>query len=271
MNSSIDVSLVVYKHTESSIATVVNSLFHAAMYAELNKLKLTIIDNNGGFLFSTFIALIEPKFQFLTESIRYIKRDDNPGYSISNNLAIFTDNSKYHLILNPDVYLSEGSIRNALTYFNENPKCIMITPRILDEYDNIISGVKSYPSILTLAIRFLDLKILNKLFKKRLNSYDRMDVINSNKPSTVEIASGCCMFVRKNKLCSVGGFSEIYFLYFEDFDLCIKLNKIGNIDYVPNCLIRHLGGNAGKKGFLHIKFFVISMVRFFCLHGFKWF
>ncbi len=78
------------------------------------------------------------------------------------------------------------------------------------------------------------------------------------------------MMCRKKDLIEVCGFDEDFFLYFEDFDLSLRLGEKGTIYYNPNFVIKHFGGNTGKKGVKHISFFLRSMVRFFHKHGIKW-
>jgi len=70
---------------------------------------------------------------------------------------------------------------------------------------------------------------------------------------------------------STGGFDPRYFLYFEDFDWSVRLNRVTKTAYVPAVQIGHHGGGAAKKGFKHIYYFVKSALRFYRRHGWKWF
>jgi len=70
------------------------------------------------------------------------------------------------------------------------------------------------------------------------------------------------MLCRTEILKKVGGFSEKYFLYFEDFDLSKKISKISDITYLPSVFIIHLGGKAAKKGLKHTYFFLVSAIKF---------
>jgi GT2 family glycosyltransferase len=83
----------------------------------------------------------------------------------------------------------------------------------------------------------------------------------------IPLISGCFMFVRTETLKEVGGFDELYFLYFEDFDLSIRIGKLGKVVYAPRVRIVHHGGNAAGKGFHHLKMFIQSGIRFFNKHG----
>ena len=85
----------------------------------------------------------------------------------------------------------------------------------------------------------------------------------------VPIASGCFMFARRDVLAEIGGFSPEYFLYFEDYDLSLRLRRRSEIAYVSRVRIVHHGGEAARKGYRHVRLFFASALRFFRTHGWK--
>lgn len=57
--------------------------------------------------------------------------------------------------------------------------------------------------------------------------------------------SGGAMFIPKHIFQEVGGFDERFFMYFEDMDLCLRLQKQGyEIVFQDDCQIIHLGGKS---------------------------
>ena len=79
------------------------------------------------------------------------------------------------------------------------------------------------------------------------------------------------MLIRGAALRAVGGFDERYFLYFEDFDLSLRLAGQGAVEYLPAMVVRHYGGGSAAKGWRHRWLFLRSGVRFFSDHGWRWF
>jgi GT2 family glycosyltransferase len=77
------------------------------------------------------------------------------------------------------------------------------------------------------------------------------------------------MFARREVLGAVGGFSPDYFLYFEDYDLSMRIRRTSRIAYVSRVRIVHHGGDAAKKGGTHVRLFLASAFRFFRTHGWK--
>jgi len=81
------------------------------------------------------------------------------------------------------------------------------------------------------------------------------------------LLSGCFLLVETRTLKVVNGFDERYFLYFEDFDLSIRIAQLGKLVYAPEVRITHSGGNTSSKGLWHVWRFLISGIRFFNTHG----
>jgi GT2 family glycosyltransferase len=79
------------------------------------------------------------------------------------------------------------------------------------------------------------------------------------------------MLCKTTELQKEGGFDPRFFLYFEDFDLSLRLGKHGAVVYLPTMRVRHGGGNAAKKGPEHRRYFIRSAVSFFNKHGWKLF
>jgi GT2 family glycosyltransferase len=64
----------------------------------------------------------------------------------------------------------------------------------------------------------------------------------------VEGISGACLLIRREVFEHVGGFSEDYFMYGEDMDLCLKVRRAGWKNYyVPEAELVHYGGGSSKQ------------------------
>lgn len=264
VNTSLDVSVVVYKHKEQQIAEVLETLIISAEKSTINNIRISIIDNYGIFSDEELKKNITKKNNSsVTYDIKVLHPKRNLGYGKANNIACNMNDSKYHLVLNPDVFFDESAIPNAISYLDSNCDVVLVSPKIENEQGIIVSGIKRSPSFSILFLRFLNVNFLNKIFKKSLDYYACMDIIQSDIPQDIIMASGCCMLFKKEALKKTGGFDENFFLYFEDFDLSLRTKKYGKVHYLPSFKIKHLGGNTGRKGFTHIRYFITSMLKFF--------
>jgi len=87
----------------------------------------------------------------------------------------------------------------------------------------------------------------------------------------VPLVSGCCMLFKGPVLSKVRGFSPDYFLYFEDYDISLRVAQTARTVYVPAVRITHFGGHAASKGWRHIQLFLRSALTFFRQHTWQWY
>ena len=145
----------------------------------------------------------------------------------------------------------------------------MASPNARDIRGEKLYLCKRYPSLLVLLIRGFLPQISKVFFQKNLASYEMRELSESTVARNIPLISGCFMIADTRAFQKVDGFDERYFLYFEDFDLSLRIRSIGQLAYAPSVHITHAGGQAAKKGLRHIWVFVQSGVRFFQLHGWR--
>jgi GT2 family glycosyltransferase len=178
--------------------------------------------------------------------------------------------SDFHLVLNPDVELETDALRAGLSFLARNRDVVLVSPKVYGRGGEQEFLCKRYPSVLVLLLRGFAPRCVQRLFRRRLAAYEMRDVCGGDRPVEVGIASGCFMLMRTPVLLEEGGFNERFFLYFEDFDLSLRLEHKGRLVFEPAMRIVHHGGYAASKGWQHLRYFVSSGVMFFNRHGWRW-
>jgi GT2 family glycosyltransferase len=76
---------------------------------------------------------------------------------------------------------------------------------------------------------------------------NELDVGQYDRPEQVQSATACCLLVRSDAFRQVGLLDEGYFMYFEDADFAVRLNKSGRrIAYEPRARVLHdVFGSSG--------------------------
>ncbi len=269
----LSISVVLYRNNTAQLLrfrnTLVNSIKQLRSVRSVARVSLAVVDNaahEDGDLFSPLFTCAEG-----IDSVRFICPDKNLGYGSAHNLCMH-QGSDYHLLLNPDVYLDVHALTAGLDYLLTHPQVGMATPYGTSKEGQPLFLCKRYPTVLSFILRGFAPTPLRHLFKKRLAHYEMRDEYLSQQAcDNAEIASGCCMLVRTELLHALHGFSPDYFLYFEDFDLSMRLRAKALIAFVPAMRIVHDGGHASRKGWWHIQQFARSGYRFFSQHGWRWF
>lgn len=196
-----------------------------------------------------------------------ISGQGNVGFGRGHNLALSDRAADLHLVLNPDVEMDRDALDEALRYLEANAHVGALTPSVRGPDGTREYLVKAYPTPGVLFIRGFVPRFLHGLFRRRLDAYELRHLDWEKEQSPVMIASGCFLLCRRAALDAVKGFDPDYFLYFEDFDLTLRLSRVTTVAYCPRVRIVHHGGKAAAKGFRHIAWFVKSARRFFAAHG----
>ena len=193
----------------------------------------------------------------------------NVGYGRANNLVLDKLDSDLHLILNPDVELYPDTLSAGLRAMQSHPNVGLLAPHACAPGGERLHLCKRYPSAWILFLRGFAPAALRRRFAATLDRYEMRDVPSDRFHEGIELASGCFMMVRTGLFRELGGFDPRFFMYFEDYDLSLRVGRSSAIAYAPDVRIVHHGGEASRKGWRHVTWFVASAWRFFRRHGWK--
>ncbi|MCU7942865.1 MAG: glycosyltransferase [Candidatus Thiodiazotropha endolucinida] len=251
-----------------TLVSIVRSLDYAAGELQDLKAKVVVVDNGG--ILNQVKHLVSQVFENGVHEWMVLGTGGNIGYGAAHNLVILNEQSDYHLVINPDVEVLEDAFLKAIKYMHHNPNIGLLSPYSEDPEGYKQYLCKRYPAVLDLFLRGFAPRFVKRYFAERLQEYEMRYDLTGRTLSKEVMASGCFMFVRHNVLVNVKGFSPDFFVYFEDFDLSIRIGKRSTIAYVPDVRIVHGGGNASKKGIKHILMFAKSAFVFYHKHGWRW-
>lgn len=273
MAASLSVSVVTYAPDLAVVRQTIDALRESTDAAlaggTLERVQLWLVDNGPGDAWVAPLTAIADQLSRGGVETTVITGHGNVGYGEGHNLAIRHSHAKYHLVLNPDVVLDVDGIALAVEFLDLHPEIGMLAPQARDGNGRMLYLCKRYPTVFDLALRGFAPEFLRRLFRRRLERYEMRDVLDDNVHVRIPIVSGSFMFCRREALAAVGSFSSDFFLYFEDFDLSLRVGWLYDIAYVPSVKIVHFGGYTSRKGSRHIRLFARSAITFFHIHGWK--
>ena len=208
---SLSISIVTYNSDPALLSECLNSLTQAIDFAIkqgcLSHVELFLIDN---------ASAQPPELTEMPSSIPVscISNANNLGFGRAHNLAIAQTTATWHMILNPDAIIETNYLANGIDYLQQQQQVVMVAPCGVDAEGHNARLCKRYPGLFCLAVRAL----LPHLKPDTVKRYEYWDTPVGEVFET-ELASGCCMLARTTSLKTIGGFSPLFFLYFEDFDL----------------------------------------------------
>jgi hypothetical protein len=133
-------------------------------------------------------------------TFRALKRPDNPGFAVACNLLASTSSAEWLVFLNPDAAIS------AWPGVDELPPGL-VGPRLVDVRGRVQHN--------------------HGLRRSMWDEVARRLQRRPRRPRGAGYVSGAAMVVRADDFRGVGGFDERYFMYYEDIDLCRRLNDAG--------------------------------------------
>lgn len=266
MAARLSISVVSYRSRLDLLAQTLDSLSKAIAFAQeagsLGSAQLELIDN-GCEQPQQLSSLAE------ATDANLISGHGNIGYGRGHNLSLLRSTANFHLVLNPDVILEPDAFDAAIRYMTAHSHVIMLAPQMRSDDGRTEHLCKRYPTVLALALRGLAPAWLRRPFHAQLEHYEMRDIPPHQPSEGIPLISGSFMFCRRAPIVAIGGFSDAFFVYFEDFDLSLRAAKLGTIAYVPQIRATHYGGNAAGKGLRHILLFIRGAWIFFSRHGWK--
>jgi GT2 family glycosyltransferase len=249
-------SIVLYKDDEQVLKKAISSFLNTNL-----DVKLYLIDNSPNDNLSYLSKL--------DDRIEYFFNNKNLGFGTAHNIAMrksIASKTKYHLVLNPDVYFKKGVLENLLNYMDNNPNIANVIPKVYT-LDNILHhSCKLLPTPIDLLTRrFIPLKTL----RKKINENYELHHFKYDKPLNLPNQWGCFMFLRTKHLEEIGLFDENIFMYMEDIDLNRRLHAKYKTMFFPDVSIVHL---HAKKSYKVLSLFIAhirSTIYYFNKYG--WF
>ncbi len=239
----ITASIVTYHNSFEDLQVVIDSFLNTAL-----DVKLYISDNSLDREIGTLCN---------DNRIEYIHNNGNLGFGKAHNIVIkkaLNENSKYHLILNPDISYNSGVLEELSNYMDVNSAVGLIMPKILYPNGELQRLTKLLPTPMNLIFRkFCPLK----KYTERLDYKYEMKFTGYKDEMEVPNLSGCFMFVRTEIFENIGLFDENIFMYLEDTDLSRRINEKYKTVYYPKVQVNHKfakGSYVNKKLLIyHIK------------------
>lgn len=187
--------------------------------------------------------------------VRIIKSDKNIGFGSANNLGVRSAEGEFLLFLNPDARILSGKLEDIFQEFDEENNLGILGTRLVTKEGKTqkwSAGGK---------IDLLDVLRNNLGFPKNEKIWAS--------PVKREVAwvAATALFIRKALFKKIEGFDEKMFMYFEDIDLCMRINDLGyKVLYFPNFSVLHLGGESYKNQKDQKKHYYTSQDYYFKKH-----
>lgn len=179
--------------------------------------------------------------------IHFLLQNENVGVAKGNNIgmkyAMEELDAEYVLLINNDIEIDKNNLEELVKKADENT---ITVPKIYyyEPHDMIwFAGGKMY---------------WNKGESGHIGNFET-DKGQYDEESIIGYAPTCCMLIHRNVIEKIGYEDETVFMYFDDTDICVRMNDAGfKIKYVPSAFMWHKvsssGGGMDSKVYVYYNF-----------------
>lgn len=212
-----------------------------SMYKYLNPIvpEVIVVDNNSPERDIEDLPALFP-------SVKFFLLKENLGFSKANNFAFNHAQFDNILFLNPDTIFFEDCVSDLINFIDSMPDAGACGVQLLNADKSFqFSFGKKLGFIYEAAEALMLIGLYRKIYYNSISKN-----FAKKGPFKVEWLSGAFLLLRKRTFETVGGFSDEFFLNYEDIDLCSMISKKGFTNYYfPRNKIIHLDSKSQKKNY----------------------
>jgi N-acetylglucosaminyl-diphospho-decaprenol L-rhamnosyltransferase len=218
-----------------------------ALASELDAENIVVVVNRPDLIPTGELADLEGRVGSL------VLNDRELGYGANLNHGVrgLSPNVALYLLVNDDVIPHPGSISTLADCMDAKPEAGMVAPRLIGSEGESQHVGRRFPS-LTTEMR----EVFLPPGQRWISRSDPLFLTDTVRSGRVDWAVGAALLVRAEAFAQVGGFDESFFLYWEEVDFALRLQRNGWPTFVcPEAVMEHIGGASTAShvyaGMLH--------------------
>ncbi len=160
-------------------------------------------------------------FQSRFDEITFIANPINSGFAFGANLGAAEARGEHLIFMNPDVIVDRSDVIALMDEKRRLGDVALLTPRQVDSRGRTQKLYDAFPDLLN---HFRSVKGLLRLLRPEKYPNPRADIKSVIYP---DLVGGSFLLISRNDFDAIGGWSEDYWLYAEDTDLCRRARDLG--------------------------------------------
>ena len=210
----------------------------------IDQMEILVIDNHSA---DDSVGIL--RNQINHPQVRIIETPANDGFGYGYNTGARYASGKYLLINNPDKVMPEDGVEKLVQKLESDPSIGIIAPKLLHADGSRRLSMRRFPRIIDILSRR---SILGKIFPQCLKRYLMTDA-DPEKAQEVDWVVGGCFAMRRDIFETLEGFDERFFLFFEDTDLCRRVQEARkSIWYEPSVVVGDKKSRLSGERFLDL-------------------
>jgi N-acetylglucosaminyl-diphospho-decaprenol L-rhamnosyltransferase len=178
--------------------------------------------------------------------VQLLANVDNKGFAAANNQGISHARGDCVVLLNPDTVVRGNALATLVRFLEESPSAGLVGPRLLYGDGSFQHSAFHFPGLAQAFFDFFPLH--HRLVESRCNGRYPRSLYEAGAPFHVGHPLGACMMVRREVLHQVGDLDEGFFMYCEEVDWAMRIQRAGwDVYCVPAAEVVHLAGQSTRQ------------------------
>ena len=211
-NKQPEINIVIVSY---NTADLIENCLDSVLSNDGLSMEIFVVDNASN---DESVSLVKKNYPM----VHVVANAENLGFAAANNQVLPQCKGKYVFFLNPDTKVMSDTFSKAISFMDANPRIGLAGTKIINP-DGTLQWSVSY--------------------KYPGQSYTASEL--SGLPGKIACVLGASMIARLEIIKKIGGFDNVFFLYGEDQDLCLRIRKLGHkIGYIDSATIVHFCGQS---------------------------
>ena len=181
--------------------------------------------------------------------IQVIENKLPKGFGGNHNQAFERARGDYFCVVNPDIKLRDCPLPTLIGCLQDRSIGV-VAPKVLSPSGSVEDSARHFPTF-------------QRIFGKLLHRKHAPDYSLFGDCVDVDWVAGMFMVFNRAVFDQVGGFNERYFLYYEDVELCARLQLVGlRVVVEPGAQVVHHAQRSSHRNLKYLRWHVGSLLRF---------
>jgi hypothetical protein len=206
-------------------------------YGGLRDLRVFVIDNAS----TDGSQRLAPSSRI---DIRVVQNETNLGFGAACNQGAALGNAPLILFLNPDVVVTDASLRVPVDHLAAHPETGVCSIQLVDQSGRVSATCSRHPTMSSMIGRATG---LDRMFAPIIKPQVMRD-FDHRRDREVDEVIGAFFMIRRSAFEKLNGFDPRFFLYFEEVDLCVRATASGErIMFLSGASAMHVGGGSTRQ------------------------
>lgn len=178
--------------------------------------------------------------------VQVMESKENLGFGRANNLAFSAARGRYIVLLNSDAFLQHDTLCKSVKKMEDDPTVGLASGRLVGRDGELQPSARMFPNPVRQLLVISGLA--DKYPKSRFFGQADRTWADPMEAAEVDWVPGAYSIIPAEILHKYGFFDPRFFLYYEEVDLCLRIQKAGyKIMYWPEICVVHVGGESSRQ------------------------